>query len=136
MAIPYPIEDLVDLATVHNVELIWYPQESAPRGRYVARNGVHVIFLSPILQRSEMRLRCTLAHELGHHSTGAGGERIDGEVRDEARADRWARRLLMPDEWMLDRLTWPVWEIAEHAGVLQSWAEARLADMERMLSYA
>lgn len=29
MAIPYPIEDLVDLATVHNVELIWYPQESA-----------------------------------------------------------------------------------------------------------
>lgn len=135
MIIPCPIEALMELARVHNVTLVWYPDEMCHRGRYVTRNGVHVIFLSPILRRSEMRLRCTLAHELGHHVTGCGAEPIGGDVRDEARAMRWARRLLMPDEWMLRQIGRTAWEICEDAGVYQLWAEARIEEMERALLY-
>lgn len=133
MIIPYPVEDLMELATRHNVRLAWYPNESCPRGRYVTRNGVHAIFLSPILRRSDMRLRCTLAHELGHAVTGCGAEPIGGDGRDEARAMRWARRLLMPDEWMLGQAGRTAWEICEDAGVYQLWAEARIEEMETVM---
>jgi Zn-dependent peptidase ImmA (M78 family) len=82
-----------------------------------------------------MRLRCTLAHELGHAVTGCGAEPIGGDQRDEARAMRWARRLLMPGEWMLERVGRTAWEICEDAGVYQRWAEARIEEMERALLY-
>jgi hypothetical protein len=135
LVIPYPVEDLMELAALHNVRLGWYPDENCPRGRYVSKGGVHVIFLSPILRRSEMRLRCTLAHELGHAVTGCGAEPIGGDARDEARAMRWARRLLMPDEWMVQQVGRTAWEICEDAGVYQLWAEARIEEMERALLY-
>jgi len=135
MKIPCPIDGLFDLAAQLGVRIKWYPCDSCPRGKYKSIDGINIIFLSPILRRSEMRLRCTLAHELGHHVTGVGAEAIGGDIRDEARARRWARHLLMPDEWIRERLDLPVWEIAEQAGVYQEWAAARIRDMERALLY-
>ncbi len=131
--IPYPIEALVALCARHEVRLVWYPDENCPRGRYISKGGVHAIFLSPILRLCPMRLRCTLSHEFGHHMTGCGAEMIGGEGRDEARAMRWARRLLMPEEWMLQRIGQTAWQICEDAGVYQEWAEARIDEMERAL---
>jgi hypothetical protein len=136
VTIPYPVEALMELATQQNVRLVWYPHDNHPKATYISIGDLHVIALSPGLRQSQRDLRCAFAHELGHHVTGVGGERIGGEARDEYRAMRWARRLLLPDEWMLDHLTQPSWEICEEAGVLQSWAEERLIEMERMLLYA
>lgn len=135
MVIPYPVEALMELAAQQSVRLVWYPHDNHPRASYISVDDLHIIALSPSLCRSQRDLRCAFAHELGHHVMGVGGERIGGEARDEARADRWARRLLMPDAWMIERLTWSAWEICEGAGVGQSWAQERLAEMERMLLY-
>jgi Zn-dependent peptidase ImmA (M78 family) len=135
--VPYPIDGLYKLAADMGVIVAYYPHTSCPRGRYIeTMDGIKVICLNPQLQHDEMRMRCTLAHELGHPATGVGAERIQGDMRDEARARRWARRLLLPDEWMCKHLTLPAYEIAAAAGVYDTWAKARLRDLARMLATA
>ncbi|MGI6542090.1 MAG: ImmA/IrrE family metallo-endopeptidase [Limnochordia bacterium] len=136
MIIPYPIDDLIRFAYDAGIDdVIDYPDPRCPRARYICCSGVHLICVNPTLLNDTMSRRCALAHEISHFIVGVGGEHIDGESRDEERARRYARRLLMPDKWILDRLTLPVWEISEQAGVYQNWAAARIRDMERVLSY-
>lgn len=76
-----------------------------------------------------MRLRCTLAHELGHHFTGTVGNwALSGEGRGDARADRWAQRLVLPDWWLWPRRTELPGKLADESGVYQIWVEARLKE--------
>lgn len=82
-----------------------------------------VIFMSPAIEKSDMRLRCTLSHELGHHFIGIGGNHAG---RDDEKAMRWAYNLVLPHWWIKHRLYWEPWQIAEEADVYQEWVEARL----------
>lgn len=137
VVIPYPIVELEKLAFDSGIDdITWYPDPRCPRGKYKFTNGLHVIYINPKYRNDEIRYRCVLAHEYMHFANRAGVEIIDGELRDEAKARRAARKLLMPDWWIVPRLHLPVWEIAEQAGVYQEWAAARIRDMERMLVYA
>lgn len=135
--IPYPINALVQYALDAGIDdVIEYPDPRCPRARYVFQNGTHLIFMNPTLLHDEMRCRCLLAHEISHFILGVGADVVSGALRDEAKARRHARQMLMPDWWIVPRLHLPVWEIAEQAGVYQEWASARIRDMERMLVYA
>lgn len=89
--------------------------------------GEPVILLAPRL--GTVDLRCTLAHELGHHAVGLLPRGPLGKRRDEARADRWAQRLVLPDAWLWSRIHLPPYELAEEAGVYQWWVEARLKEL-------
>lgn len=136
--IPYPVFALYELAFSIGVDdIAWYPDVAFPRARYVEDTyGHRIIFLNPMYEHDEMRLRCILAHEVMHAKYGIGADRIGGSERDEAKARREARKLLMPDNWITQRLHLPAWELCELAGVYQRWAEARIRDMERELLYA
>ena len=126
LTVPVPVETLFDLADAHGVCVEWYPDPRCPRGEYMVVDREPVILLSPKLKDSPMRLRCALAHELGHHFAGSFWERVGGEMRDERRADRWAQDLLLPLSWLGERLWMAAGELADEAGVYQRWVEARL----------
>lgn len=119
--IPFPVENLFALAVDENVPILWYPLNESPRGRYLFLDGQAVIFLSPALKTDPVALRCTLAHELGHHYTGFR----------EITADRWARHMLLPEDWMLARAYWmsPA-EMAEESGVYHLWVYERLKELQ------
>lgn len=68
-----------DHAAAHGITVIYMPMPM--RGRYYP--GRQLVVLQPGLH--SIVERCTLAHELGHHYTGAS----------EARADRWAANRLI-----------------------------------------
>src|SRR5690606_16653794 len=99
-------DTLFGLAESEGVRVEWYPDPRCPRGRYIIVGDTPVILLSPQLKQNPMRLRCTLAHELGHHFTGTVGDwALHGRGKDDTRADRWAQRLVLPDWWLLPRRT-------------------------------
>lgn len=128
--IPVPIDALFELAEREGIRVEWYPDPMCPRGRYIIVRGTPVILLSPRIREDPMRLRCTLAHELGHHFTGTVGNWcLHGHEKDDARADRWAQRFLLPDWWLWPRRTQPPGELAEESGVYQIWVEARLKEL-------
>ncbi len=123
MGVPYPIHRLWALVEREGIEVVWYPDETYPRGRYCIANNCPFIFLNPFVQSTTMRLRTTLAHELGHHFAGFGS---GGDTRDDERAMRWAYELVLPYWWIRKRLDWEPWRIAEEADVYQEWVVARL----------
>lgn len=68
-----------------------------------------VIALSTTLHTNERKLRCVLAHELGHHFETAGnhlvaasGTRSIYATRNEHLATKWAVNLLMPTDVFLE----------------------------------
>jgi len=127
--IPVPVDTLWMIAEHEGIEVIWYPGTLYPRGQYCIANGRAFIFLNPAIRENSMRYRCTFAHELGHHFAGVGADGMGGDGRDDERAMRWARDLVLPMRWLRDRITLPAWQIAEEAGVYQHWVEARLNDV-------
>lgn len=127
--VPYPIDDLFDMAQAAGIEIGWYPSYLGPRGRHIAAGGVRAILLSPKLKESAMRLRCALAHELGHHLAGYYGTPLS-LARDEAAATRWAQDLLLPDDWVWPRLRMTPGELADEADVYEIWVRERLARLK------
>lgn len=132
MEVPVPIERLFTIAARAGVCVDWYPSTPCPRGCYVRVDGQALILLSPALRDSPMRLRCALAHELGHHFVGTGGPL--SLIKDEAGADRWARQLLLPEDWVIDHRHLSPGEMAEEAGVYQMWVEERLREIQQHIS--
>lgn len=134
--IPFPIDRLWQMAAEMGVTVVWYPNEFYQRGNYCETVDGPYIFLNPAIKSSTMRYRCTFAHELGHRATGVWS---GNPAKDDERANRWARKLLLPDWWLLPRIRWEPWEIAEEAGVYQEWVEARLrglyVESRRMMVY-
>lgn len=128
--IPYPIPRLFAMAERLRVRVSWYPLECVSRADYIERGTARLIMLSPFLMHDHMRLRCTLAHELGHYHTGIGPD----PGRDEARADRWAQELAVPDWWLIPRAHENLWELAEQAEVYQCWIEDRLRQLKYSLA--
>lgn len=121
--IPFPVDRLWSMIAAERISIIWYPDNHYPRGRYCVVNGHPFLFLSPFVKSTTMRLRCSLAHELGHHFAGFGS---GNEERDDERAMRWAYDLVLPHWWLNKRLHWELWRIAEEADVYQEWVEAQL----------
>lgn len=123
--VPVPIDDLFEIARLMQIRVTYYPAEltgAVPRARYKESEGSGVIFLSHELDGDPMRTRCKAAHEIAHAATGALGLM----PHDEARANRWAQDLLMPDWWLKEKSWMPPWMLCEEAGVYQIWAEDRL----------
>lgn len=105
-----PTGYLFDLAESEGITIVWH-QFSHIDGLYVHTPSLAspVIALSNALHNQERRLRCVLAHELGHHFKTAGHPIIAASStscidvrRNELRATRWAVSLLVPTDEFLE----------------------------------
>lgn len=127
--VPIPIIWLWELAESEGIIVEWYPQENYPLGRYCYADGLSFIFLNPVIQESSRLYRCTFAHELGHYYATVAGMPGDDEL-----ALEWARRIVLPDSWVLPRRHMNPARLAEEADVYEEWVAARIRDIWNRLS--
>src|SRR5690606_42057454 len=92
-------------------------------------DGLSFIFLNPVIQESSKLYRCTFAHELGHYYATVAGMPGDDEL-----ALKWARRIVLPDSWVLPRRHMNPARLAEEADVYEEWVAARIRDIWNRLS--
>ncbi|NWF78147.1 MAG: ImmA/IrrE family metallo-endopeptidase [Chloroflexi bacterium] len=82
----------------------------------------------------EREKRCLIAHALAHHLMHTGNQLSfqgwqKGSVsRQEQQADECSAHILMPEDELKKVECLPVWEIAEHFGVLEDVARRRLTE--------
>lgn len=128
-------EELFALAEVSGIEVAYECLRPVALGLYVPRkDAAPVVLLDTSLLRRERWLRATLAHELGHHFTGAPGwlvwcqGRAYWKWKAEAAAQRWALEYLMPDDEFVEAAQRGerVDELAEWFGVPESWVVERM----------
>lgn len=119
---PAPTTDqLIDRATDAGLRVCWTPPSYERQAAYAHAAGT--IWLRRDLTDAEAR--SLLAHELGHHHYGDHGAQPDWI---EARAWRWAARLLLPG------CTYPVAEV-EHGPSVPALAEALGVTREVVLAH-
>ena len=136
-------EELFALASANGIEVVYDRLRPVAMGLYLPRrNAAPLILLDVTLQHRERWLRATLAHELGHHTTGSPGWLALAQgspvlrARCEAAAQRWALEYLMPEPevWRAIRAGERVDELAERFWVPESWAAQRLAMLLRRIA--
>jgi len=118
--VPVPIERLRRTALRLGISIYWYPTVTGkhfPHAAYCETVSGPIIFLNPVIAESPKSYRCALAYALGCHQAGSG---------DELLVLRRSYDLVLPDRWLIARLSWHPSRIAEEADVLQEWVEAKL----------
>lgn len=141
------MDRLWELVAREGIYVKWADLASAPeglRGMYyydpVCRRPV--IVLDRRLAARPRELRCVLAEELGHHFTVPQADALRPRFafadavargRDEARALRWAGRLLVPEAQLRSALARgeDLAELAERFDVTEGFLRRLLADRSR-----
>lgn len=105
-----PTHFLFQLAEYEGIAIEWRDMHHV-QGIYIHAPGAYkpVIALSNTLHTQERKLRCVLAHELGHHFTTAGNHIIAASkttsvyaTKNELRATKWAVNFLIPTDNFLE----------------------------------
>lgn len=105
-----PTHFLFQLADYEGIAIEWRDMHHV-QGIYLYTPGVYkpVIALSNTLHTQERKLRCVLAHELGHHFTTSGHYIIAANstssiyaTKNENLATKWAVNLLIPTDIFLE----------------------------------
>ena len=113
-------------------EIIWTSDPELLGGRKAAwYPALDVITMSPHLTQVERR--CSLAHELGHrHAADHPTGRDDYDATQEAAADQWAARFLIPLDALADALRWATCpdEAADELWVTRHTLDVRLATLD------
>lgn len=105
-------------------------------GMYVRTKRATGIAIDQDLRRQPRLERCVLAHELGHHFTGAttGFWQVGYPFtvsRDDRRALHWAVDLLVPTRPFLRRSGSTHWELAEEFQVIESFIDLKMEFLHR-----
>ena len=121
------LQDLYDLATEQNIEVIQYPMRENGSMSIMSPSGLCYIGMDESIQDGGVQERVHLSHELGHCITGSFYNihaAIDNRQRHENRADKWAiKRLISQDDLdnaVANGLT-EIWELAEFFGVTEEF---------------
>ena len=105
-----PTHFLFQLAEYEGIAIEWREMHHV-QGIYIQAPGAYkpVIALSNTLHTQERKLRCVLAHELGHHFTTSGHYIIAANstssiyaTKNENLATKWAVNLLIPTDIFLE----------------------------------
>ncbi len=105
-----PTHFLFQLAEYEGITIEWRDMHHV-QGIYLYTPGAYkpVIALSNTLHTQERKLRCVLAHELGHHFTTSGHYIIAANstssiyaTKNENLATKWAVNLLIPTDIFLE----------------------------------
>ena len=105
-----PTHFLFQLAEYEGIAIEWREMHHV-QGIYIHAPGAYkpVIALSNTLHTQERKLRCVLAHELGHHFTTSGHYIIAANstssiyaTKNENLATKWAVNLLIPTDIFLE----------------------------------
>lgn len=133
---------LFTIAEMENIRIEWRWFAGRMRGIYI--NGpelLHpVIGLDRRLENYEQELRCTLAHELGHHFRSSGQRMVAADYaskvtidRAEREADDWALDTLLPSRDFIEKLTsgMTVLELADYFWVTEEFVQKKLNQLKR-----
>lgn len=124
-----PVSTLWQEAERRGIHIVWFEMEG--RGLYyqdvdLAALGRSIIFLHPVLQRSEVALRTVLSHEIGHDQTAMSTSLLASsqhsqmlDRKNEHLANRWAADFTIGESpfWSFVREHPNICEIAERFGV-------------------
>lgn len=134
-------EGLLALAEAQGILVVQFDlQRRLPGllGIYVRTPKAAGIAVDRGLRRRPRLQRCVLAHELGHHFTGAatGFWRVGypfTATQDDSRALRWAVDLLVPTGLFLQRLGsgYSAWELAEEFQVIEAFVALKIEFLRR-----
>ena len=94
------IENLIEYAEAHDVDVDFLHLNAAPAFSLQLPDGSAAIAMDPEQLETTAEERYCLAHELGHCMTGSFYSRsaaCDARGKQEANADRWAARHLVPE---------------------------------------
>lgn len=133
-------EDLFNIAEQEGIAVEWHDFEGI-NGVYISGTKLSspIIGLNKTLEYSEKNLRCTLAHELGHHYRTAGQHVVFASFKHdvsyskaEALADRWAIEKLMPTKEFLEKLStgMDILSLADYFWVTEEFIHKRYKSLQ------
>lgn len=118
-------DQLYQYAEEHNVDVDWCLLSMAESLSILLDDGTCAIALDPTKFSSSADATWKLSHELGHCMTGSFYSRyapLDERGRNEAKANRWAIKTLLPFEEMraaMEAGYTERWELAEYFEVTE-----------------
>ena len=126
-----PTHFLFQLAEYEGIAIEWRDMHHV-QGIYIHAPGAckPVIALSNTLHTQERKIRCVLAHELGHHFLTAGHHAIAASTtnriyasKNEHLATKWAVNLLVPTDVFLECINdgMDFYELVDYFYVLPDW---------------
>ncbi len=130
------MDKLIKILEIENIKLIFLDLPTYLKGIFVSSNKEKFIILSNTLPDNQ-HLRVTLAHELGHYFTCLGDCvslsctthtcRFFATL-NEAKADRWAAKFLIPREELLEcmRKEMPFYELVQYFQVTPELLKIRV----------
>lgn len=134
-----PTETLFTLAEQEGIAVEWFNFEGV-NGVYISGTELAkpIIGLDQSLRHNERLLRCTLAHELGHHFRTAGQQAVFASFKTsmsynklELLADKWALSVLFPTTIFLEKLStgMDILSLADFFWVTEDYVHKQLKQM-------
>ena len=141
-----PTHFLFQLADYEGIAIEWRDMHHV-QGIYIHAPGAYkpVIALSNTLHTQERKLRCVLAHELGHHFTTSGHYIIAANstssiyaTKNENLATKWAVNLLIPTDIFLECIknNMNAYELCNYFYVLPEFVKTKAKMIKRNDKYA
>lgn len=119
--------DLYDYAEEKGIDVDWVSMRRADSLSIELPDGSQCIAIDPWKMDTVEKETVSLAHELGHCSTGSFYNRYakrDVMQKHENRADKWAIKRLVPVEELVKAVTeghTELWDLADYFGVTEDF---------------